>query len=541
MTHENEIPEYALQPAKAPKATEAEAVYHTEKIVCPAEEQTVVYQFEEDILVPDIRPDMRDILLMDASCDIMPGEKKVSPKTDDLLNLTGNITIQTLYGAEGGEREPVAITSRVPYKYQWNLNPDAQGEGVFGCRVKNLEHMIINERKFRVKVTLEFSARLLYSRELQFFGGLKEEQLEMKQVQKELTCLALVKKDEVSIDERFRPKDPEMVPETVLKQDFVITENYRQVTTEKVVINGFVFCSLLYSARSTEEEGCQICQHNQRIEFTQFIPIEKEQRGKNWHSVSADFQGRDMNVSVVCDEENPEDISFRIHGTVATRVELYENRQREIAVDAYHREKRFQCDISKTRLTGCSDAVMAETSVREIVNLPEGAKAAGAVYCSARVLDCSCRCEKGKASAEGVLSCSVLWKGQDGMYHAERVAPDFRGSVDMENASAGQKAVCRPLIRAAWAELINEKQLEVNCTILLCAESRREEELVMLEHPRFVEGQSEKEYPMVIVAVKPGETLWDLAKRYRTTEEHIRMANHLESEAAPGQRLLIIK
>ena len=42
-------------------------------------------------------------------------------------------------------------------------------------------------------------------------------------------------------------------------------ENYRQITTEKVVINGFVFCSLLYSAEAAggEEEGrTAICQHN---------------------------------------------------------------------------------------------------------------------------------------------------------------------------------------------------------------------------------------------------------------------------------------
>ena len=136
MTHENDIPEYALQPARAPVVTPAEAIYHTEKIVYPAEAQTVTYEFEEDILVPDIKPDMQDILLMHASCDITPAEKKVVPKTDDLLNFTGNLTVQTLYSAEGS-REPVAITSKVPYKYQWSLNPQDEGEGVFDCKVRS--------------------------------------------------------------------------------------------------------------------------------------------------------------------------------------------------------------------------------------------------------------------------------------------------------------------------------------------------------------------------------------------------------------------
>lgn len=138
MTYENDIPEYALQPARAPKVIPAEAIYNTQKMIYPAEAQTVTYQFEEDILVPDTKPDMREILLMDAGADIMPAEKKVSPKTDDLLNLTGTITIQTIYDSEEDEKEPISITSKVPYKYQWSLNPMDQAEGVFDCRVKNL-------------------------------------------------------------------------------------------------------------------------------------------------------------------------------------------------------------------------------------------------------------------------------------------------------------------------------------------------------------------------------------------------------------------
>ncbi len=114
-------------------------------------------------------------------------------------------------------------------------------------------------------------------RENSNFDGLRDEQLEMKKSRGVFNLLGADKKDEVSIDETFKGKDSNFRPEYILKQDFTITENYRQVTTEKVVINGFVFCSLLYSATdpSEEEPKSAICQHNQRIEFTQFVPIEK--------------------------------------------------------------------------------------------------------------------------------------------------------------------------------------------------------------------------------------------------------------------------
>lgn len=543
MTYENDIPEYALQPARAPKVIPAEAIYNTQKMIYPAEAQTVTYQFEEDILVPDTKPDMREILLMDAGADIMPAEKKVSPKTDDLLNLTGTITIQTIYDSEEDEKEPISITSKVPYKYQWSLNPMDQAEGVFDCRVKNLEFMIVNERKFRVKITLEVIGQLFCEREFQFFDGLKEEKLETKRAQASMTCLELTKKDEVSIDETFKCKDTAMQPEYILKQDFIITENYRQVTTEKVVINGFVFCSLLYSAVSADGDNRQtvICQHNQRIEFTQFIPIEKEHRGKNWNAVKTSFNSKNLTVAIEHEGEEEEEICFRIKGDVQTRIELYEMRQKDVIVDAYHREKNFQCKFTRKNISNISDAAMAETTIREIVNLPEGTKAAEAVYCTGKVMDCQCACERGRIVVTGSASCCALWKDQEGGFHGVKLMPDFRGTVDMEKAVAGQKAGCKPVLKSAWVELINEKQLEINCTISLSVELYTGGEITLLEQPCFADKPQEKEYPMVIVTMKKGESLWELAKRYRTTEDHIRMANQLEEEPEAGTRLLIIK
>ena len=543
MTYENDIPEYALQPARAPKVIEAEAICDTERITYPAEEQTVVYQFEEDILVPDTKPDMREILLMDASADILPAEKRVSPKTDDLLNITGVITLQTIYNSESEDREPVSITSKVPYKYQWSLNPMEQAEGVFEPGVRNVEYMIVNERKFRVKITLEFTARLFCEKEMQFFEGLKDEPLQMKRESAAMTCLALVKKDEVSVDETFSAKEPGLRPKYILKQDFSVMENYRQITTEKVVINGFVFCSLLYSAEAAgEEEGrTAICQHNQRIEFTQFVPLEKENRGKNWSSVRTFFNSRDLTVSIEQDEEDGEDVRFRIKGSVQARVELYERRERTVITDAYHREKFFECDFVRDRISNVSDSAAAEASVREIIGLPEGAKAAEAVYCSGKVLEYQCGCERGKAVVSGSVSCCAVWKDQEGVYRAERIVQEFRGTADMESAVSGQKVSCRPLIKEAWAELINEKQLEINCSLSLAVETCDETEIVMLRRPRFVDRPREKEYPMVIVTMQSGESLWELAKRYRTTEEQIRSANQLEEEPQGGQRLLIVK
>lgn len=543
MTYEKDIPDYALQPAKAPKIIPAEAIYNKEKITYPAEEQRMVYQFEEDILVPDIKADMREILLMDGSADLAVMQKKLTPKIDDLVNMTGTLNIQTIYNAENGDVQPVAITSRIPYKYQWALNPQDPAEALFSCRIKRLDAMIINERKFRVKVSLEFSAQMFADREFQFFSGLRDETLQMKKSETALTCLGLIKSDEVSVDETFRAKDAGVRPESILKQDFAITENYRQVTGEKIVINGFIFASLLYSGSQPDGEirRSGIFQHNQRVEFTQFIPIEKEKRRKNWSAVRTEFTGKNLTASIGFDEEKPEDAYFRLSGEVKTRVELYESRRREIVTDAYHREKNFACSLTTTTVSNLSDGAVSETAVREVVSLPEGMKAAEAVYCNARVLECQCSSEKGRVVVSGEALIQALWKDQESVFHGTRMTADFRGSVEMDGAFAGQKATARPQVKSAWVELISDRQLEVNASVVLGVETFDDGEVILVENPHFGETSAARDYPMVIAAMKETESLWDVAKRYRTTEENIRLANHLEGEPAAGQRLLIVK
>jgi LysM repeat protein len=45
---------------------------------------------------------------------------------------------------------------------------------------------------------------------------------------------------------------------------------------------------------------------------------------------------------------------------------------------------------------------------------------------------------------------------------------------------------------------------------------------------------------VVLRRAVPGESLWDLAKSYGTTTEQIRLANQLEDEALPTNRMLLI-
>lgn len=537
MTHEKEIPAYAMQPARAPQIAPCKAVYHKAHMTVPLERQTITYQFEEDILVPDIKDDMAEILLMEADCDLMPAEKNLLPKTDDLLNFTGTVTVQTLYRTDKDTSLPVSITSKVPYKYQWNLHCTSPAEGHFRCSVRDLEHMIINERKFRIKVTLEFSGCLYEGKELSFFEALEGESLEMKTRETGLHCLAAIIKEETDVETRLESIELKTRPGDILWQHYTVTENYRQVTTEKIVLNGFVYVDLLYVTLNEEGEN-SLCHRNERVEFTQFMPLGKELKGKKWSLVKAEFQGQDLHTVVENQEEGS--YCFRLKGSIRSCVSLYEEQSQEMVIDAYHLEKDFTCKFQRQRQRNAAFTVGTEVLVRDVVHLPDGSKAETAVCCRCRPVHWKVQLEKNRMILSGSLQSVSLWKDNE-HFHTAKCRHEFLQSIEAEGLEPDMHMDLEVFVRDCRLTFLNERQMELACNLMVIGDGYSEKELVLLEEPAFVEGRPQHSSAMVITSSASGESLWDLAKRHWTTCQRIQQVNRLDGEPAAGQKLLILK
>ena len=537
MTYEKDIPEFAMQPARLPQQIPAEAVYHTEKIIYPGRQFATMYEFEEDILVPDTKADMGEILLMDAVCDMEPIEKKILPRVDDLLNLTGVITLQTLYNPEEEKGCPVDIVSKVPYKYQWNLNSVEQGQGFFQCKVKKIQHSIINERKFRVKITLEFTGFVFCEKEFSFFDGLQEDSLEMQKTEVSFSCLSTIKKQELQIDETFSVKD-DLDVKKILWQNCEVIENYRQVTTEKIVVNGEVLLHLLCLTEGESGEGVCSCQH--KAEFTQFIPLEKEWRKKKWQATDVAFHQGRFEASLERDGESGEK-SFRLKGSLQMRVCLYEARTREMVVDAYHQTKEFRCTFQQKSLQDHCGSSMVEFSVREIVSLSDRCPVTESMYSQCTWRELSYQTEKGRIEFSGSLDVSCLWKDGEETFHGKTFTLPFRHVLDKEDIEPDTILTMDPVVKSSELNVMNESQGELSLGLQIFFQWQKEKALVLLENPIFQEGVGEKPYQMVLVVKKECDSLWDLAKRHRTTVEEVKKINGIEEEPPAGEKILILK
>ena len=550
MTYEKEIPEYAMVPAKEMEErvitpVSKEAVYTAVQVSNITEKPKTVITIEEDILVPDTKPDLARILLIEGTPH--PASREISQigKGEDYLSVSGDIELQTLYlpeKQEGGE-PMIAVQTRVPYQEQWHttLTPGATLQ--MDTRIEKIEHMVINERKYRVKISLAIYAREYTERNLELFEGISGEEIQMQREKIEITNVAQRKTDTLHISQDLEIK-AECPIEAILRQDIAVVENYKQVTGEKIVISGFICVNLLYRCRE-EAAFCEnLHQAREKVEFTQFIPLQSGATGAGSHIC---FDGSDLKVKLVRGEDGEE--LLRLEGDLLTEVEIYCNTEKEVIVDAYHREKDFLCDFQEEHCRTLVGTTMGESSLREIFS-PEvpGGEIERILYTGGEISSGGSRCEQGKIVTEGTLTIKMIClcagdaETQTQMLSVAEAVP-FRVVTTIPQLNGNESMRAQMYIKDLWAEKINGKQIECNASVLAMTEVMREVPIQVLTNPAFAEGGStQRPAPMVIYIVKPEDRLWDIAKKYKSTVETIAEINHLEEESLqPGQKLLILK
>lgn len=138
MTYEKGIPDYAMVPAKEMEERvivpiTKGAIYSPVQVTNITEKPKTTITLEEDILVPDTKPDLREILMIDGKSHLAVKEIDAVVKGDDYINLSGEIELQTLYLPEKqeGNLPVISVQTRVPFKDQWHTSMSARRDHGF--------------------------------------------------------------------------------------------------------------------------------------------------------------------------------------------------------------------------------------------------------------------------------------------------------------------------------------------------------------------------------------------------------------------------
>ncbi len=533
------------------------------KLVDMKKKEPVRITIEEDILVPDVKPDLARILAMDGKIRLSEREIHTGQTETDRIRITGDLILQTLYIPEHiVDGEPmVAIESKIPFRNDMEIGVRPNSDLAIVPSIESIEYTVINERKFRVRATAVFGVREYSSINVEVFEGVRDEEVQMLKEKINLTDVALRKTEsfEVKDDLALKESMPEILK--VLKYDVNVVENHKQITKEKAVINASVYCNVLYlgaeeNSETKKAEDTETASEGEAVpvlyqgktEFTQFIRLDGDYYPGDQNPAGSKINFNIATLNLTAKEDgNGKNCLFGLDMNVDTGLELYKNIEKQVVTDVYHHKKDVQFETDEIGITALGGSGVAEISAREIVNIPERyGNVDKVVYVSGNIIEKRSFIDPPKSVAEGVVTVNLVCTSADHKNTAFNVSQEipFRSAMEIPGITSEMTANHDIVLKELWFDKINNKQIEVNAGILVNTAVSSQEKHQLVKNISFLESPQDSTLlpGIVLYIARSGDTVWKIAKKYRTTIDEIRKINEIElgKEIRPGTKLLIV-
>lgn len=495
-------------------------------------QQEYILPFEESLLVPDTMPDMESILFAEGRVDLTQPTKNSYEKSD---SVSGDIILYTVYKPAPDAGSPVdVVKSSIAFKTDkcWDK---AEGDDFrVTVTIKNISAEMINERKFIARGQLLITFTEIAKKELMVFSGSDDPNLVQSDGHICVTGLDFETDETTEISQEINCREEQPAPIKILKESIRIVETHRQITSGKLVINASIHSQILYLGEKDGEQKLS-CTMN-KTDFTQFIMVDDS---ADTDRMKITFRGNNLKMKI--ESQN----KFLLHGQVTTLIQGYKNQEIPIVSDAYHKNSEIKFDIGAQDLSAIIDTVIGEISAREVIAPGETDKKPESLLCgSCHIASIEGHLERDRIIIEGTMPVKILALDEENTPFLIENSIPLRGSLEMPSATENVTLCISSALKEFWFDEINSRQMEINASISLNIWALGKETFKTLENLCFAEAKEPaRRISMALYVVGAGDTLWDVAKRYKSDMNMLAELNQIDPQKplSEGMKLLVAK
>ena len=505
------------------------------KLKCKSNLQVI---FDDDFNVPDMKPDIAKLIKTQG--EIKFTDQKIS---NGKLYVTGHLHFQLLYLSDETSRPVHSLQGQIPFDEVVNLNDSCnQDIGNIKYEIEDLSASIINSRKLSLKalVRLSVSVEDIYDEESAIsIDAEPDVQCITKNI--EVTNMAVNKKD------NYRFRDEVVIPSGKCSVSEILYNNIElknvevRLLADKFMAKGEFSVFLLYSG---DVDGSPMEYYETELPFSSTIDCNgcSEDMIPN---ITLDIVGKSLSVKPDVDgEERVVDIE----AILELSIKVYEESEMEILQDIYspmrditpiYKDAEYENlllrNSNKCRIT---DRIRIDENSPRLLQISYGS---GNVK-----LDEVYPVEDG-LQVDGVIDVSILYISTDDLQPLQSIYTSipFSQVIDIKDLQPTSVYDVKANIEQINVMMLDTQEGEVKASVVLNV-------IVFDKHTEsFIVDFKEEPIDMALLQAMPGmigyivrpyDTLWSIAKRYRTTVDALMEINDLESDIVyPGQHLLIVK
>ncbi|MBS4959836.1 MAG: DUF3794 domain-containing protein [Clostridiales bacterium] len=506
---------------------------------CMSQKESSQVLAEGDIIVPDMKPDMDFILRVSAR-----------PFTDEIKTNDGRVTfrgrmeVHILYQGKNCQKPVNSMTSILPFEDF--LIMDAAGKSseiTAEIKTEHIEYSVINDRKLSVKAVLMVTAEAWNEKRLSFIRDVAGD--EAFQVKKDRFCAMSCRE---SVKDRFAVKEevnlPSQYPEIdeILDTEVFISEEEIRPADGKVLIKGILNVSTIYSGI---DDTSIIETVENEIPFHGFV----EAKEATEEAIAlAKLRIDQFQVRAMADDDGTDHL-LEVEASISVDMKIIEEAQKVFAQDMYTTTGNIEInteEISFPEMVGRNDAkgVLKESFLidgkyPEILRVEK-------VFGSAQLEEVTVKDDI--VTAEGVVNLEIMYiaGSDDAPVSVVPVAVPFEQTIEVRGVKEGMQAEVSAGIEGISFSMLSDREVEIVVTMgymVYVVDNQKEEVISQVIFEEGKDPELKKIASIVIYVAQKGDSLWNIAKRYRTTVDNILKFNEIDNPNLiyPGQKLLIVR
>lgn len=483
---------------------------------------------EQDIIVPDNMPDALKIINVSSYSYI--NDVEVS---NGRVKIVGKMNYSVIYRANDEEMGIRGLNTSCPYTVTIENNKIKDGSDVLveSC-IKNIIYSLPNERKIAVKNEVVYNINIIENVNVDVIKDFpKNQEIEYNKCKQLFSNIKENKKGYISSSENAMISKDSPAMYEILKYKFKIKDTEYKESYNKIMLKGIIEIQVLYIG-----EGKKICTEKVEVPFSGMVETENITDKTNF---KIDYFVRDLNVHINPDIEQK---TLNVDYKIENRVTLFENEEVEYVEDFYSRNRDLSYEVKNIDVASQNSNISKEINITDSISdiIPENYKIVEYSLDTSTLVP---QLLEESINVNGIAKLNLLLQNKEnGEIESKNIDIMIDESFAIEDAWKNSNITIK--VKDTRLNVIqNGSGVDIKIVIDVIIDI---EKILSINSIDKIEEQplDLKDISSIsIYIVKKGDTIWKIAKKYKTSMENIIRINKLENPDMIdiGQKILVIR
>lgn len=488
--------------------------------------KTFTVTVEGDSIIPDIKPDILNAVNMAGKVCIY--KKEI---LEGKIRLDGNVNIYLMYLADSTEKRVRGFNGNIDFTEILDF-PGITPKMMLDeeITVKQIECKVLNGRKVNLRAMLEIKANVYMDEKEEIIKEIIGiDDIQTQNVSLNINSLVGQNTTKTSAKETLMLDSNDNLLE-ILSVDFNIKNKDAKISYNKVLAKADIEVNILYLT----EDG-RIKKLEETIPVMGFIDLPQVSEDN-----ISDIKYKLKNIIVK--PNSPEEHSIYVEIELEINCRVYESKELQVIQDMYSPSKSLKFEENKISTLVNMRNAEGEVNVREKITLEDlEHNKISEVYVLPNINKVDALEDRVKIEGEIDLNFILTNNSEDDVVTMQKKLPfDFTQEID---GLTRESRVNVEVVPTSKEFAIDTTEVSVKVNLGINTSSYNLESINVIDNIEETEETCVNPYSMVIYFVKQGDTLWKIAKKYRSTVEDIARINEIENpdKINVGMQLFIPK